>query len=119
MRESVAIHERGLTSWFARLADASMIVIAHLIATYFREDVKLIQVVTSVATLLAVMTFGIIADANGLYSSTLRSAPRRVEIGKIWLSWGVTPPILLTMAFATKTGDLYSRVVTLAWFSLT
>jgi putative colanic acid biosynthesis UDP-glucose lipid carrier transferase len=119
MKESVAIHERGLSTWFARLTDASMILIAHLIATYFREDVKLIQVVTSVATLLAVMTFGIIADANGLYSSTLRSAPRRVEIGKIWLSWGVTPPILLTMAFATKTGDLYSRVVTLTWFVLT
>jgi putative colanic acid biosynthesis UDP-glucose lipid carrier transferase len=113
------MHERGLSTWFARLTDASMIVIAHLIATYFREDVKLIQVVTSVATLLAVMTFGIIADANGLYSSTLRSAPRRVEIGKIWLSWGVTPPILLTMAFATKTGDLYSRVVTLTWFAIT
>jgi putative colanic acid biosynthesis UDP-glucose lipid carrier transferase len=119
MRESVAIHERSLSTWFTRLTDASMIVIAHLIATYFREDVQLIQVVTSVATLLAVMTFGIIADANGLYSSTLRSAPRRVEIGKIWLSWGVTPPILLTMAFATKTGDLYSRVVTLGWFIVT
>jgi putative colanic acid biosynthesis UDP-glucose lipid carrier transferase len=119
MKGSVAINERDLSTWVARLTDAGVIVISHLIATYFRVDVTLAQALTSVATLLAVVVFSIIADANGLYSSTLRSAPRRVEVGKVWLSWGVTPPILLTLAFATKTADEYSRAVTLTWFLLT
>jgi putative colanic acid biosysnthesis UDP-glucose lipid carrier transferase len=60
----------------------------------------------------------IIGDANGLYRPTLRSAPAKVELGKVWLSWGFTPPILLTVAFVTKTGDDYSRIVTLIWFVL-
>src|SRR5687768_15362927 len=119
MKGSVAIHERNLSTWVARLTDAVVIVIAHVIATYFRADVTMAQSLTSVATLLAVAIFSIIADANGLYSSTLRSAPRRVEVGKVWLSWGVTPPILLTLAFATKLTEDYSRVVTLAWFLIT
>jgi putative colanic acid biosynthesis UDP-glucose lipid carrier transferase len=119
MKGSVAINERDLSTWVARLTDAGVIVISHLIATCFRADVTLGNVLTSVATLLAVVVFSIIGDANGLYSSTLRSAPRRVEVGKVWLSWGATPPILLTLAFATKTADEYSRVVTLTWFVLT
>jgi putative colanic acid biosynthesis UDP-glucose lipid carrier transferase len=101
------------------LADAGLIVLAHQLAMFLREETTLIDVRTATATLLAVAIFNIIADANGLYSATLRSAPRRVEIGKVWLSWGVTPPVLLTIAFATKTGDNYSRVVTLVWFLLT
>ena len=119
MKGSVAIHERNLSTWVSRLADAVLIVLAHLLATFFRDDSTLIDVKRSAATLLGVLVFSIVADANGLYSPTLRSAPRRVEIGKTWLSWGVTPPVLLTIAFVTKTGDDYSRVVTLAWFVLT
>jgi putative colanic acid biosynthesis UDP-glucose lipid carrier transferase len=119
MKGSVAFNERNLGTWVARLTDALVIVIAHLVATYFRPEVTLAQGFTSVATLLAVAAFWILADANGLYSSTLRSAPRRVEVGKVWLSWGATPPILLTLAFLTKTAYDYSRVVTLTWFVLT
>jgi putative colanic acid biosynthesis UDP-glucose lipid carrier transferase len=62
--------------------------------------------------------FTVVGDANGLYRPTLRSSPTKVELGKVWLSWGITPPLLLTIAFASKTTDLYSRVVTLLWFVL-
>ena len=82
MKGSVAIRERNLSSWVSRLADALLIVLAHLLATLFRDGATLIDVRRFVATLLGVVVFRIVADANGLYSPTLRSAPRRVEIGK-------------------------------------
>jgi putative colanic acid biosynthesis UDP-glucose lipid carrier transferase len=119
MKGGIAMHERNLSTWFARVADASLIVLAHQVAMFTRSYTTLLDVRTATATVLAIAIFNIIADANGLYSATVRSAPRRVEIGKLWLSWGVTPPLLLTIAFATKTGDAYSRVVTLVWFLLT
>src|SRR4029078_8490788 len=74
---------------------------------------------TIAGTLVAAVTFNVIADANGLYRPTLRSASRKVEIGKIWTSWALTPPLLLTIAFAFKVSYAYSRAVTLLWFALT
>src|SRR5687768_11092808 len=55
MKASVAIHERNLSTWVSRLADALLIVLAHLIATFFRDDATLIDVKGSVATLLGVI----------------------------------------------------------------
>jgi putative colanic acid biosynthesis UDP-glucose lipid carrier transferase len=101
-----------------RLLDVGLIVLAHYLATFVREDTSLAGINEAIATLLAVATFNIIADANGLYRGTLRSAPGKVEVGKVWLSWGLTPPLLLTAAFLTKTTDDYSRAVTLLWFVL-
>jgi putative colanic acid biosysnthesis UDP-glucose lipid carrier transferase len=113
---SVLFQERNLSAWFARFLDAFLIFIAHYIATFFRETTTLLDPQLAIGTLVAVAVFSIVADANGLYRPTLRSAPSKVELGKVWLSWGFTPPILLTVAFVTKTGDDYSRIVTLVWF---
>jgi putative colanic acid biosynthesis UDP-glucose lipid carrier transferase len=113
---SVLFQERNLSTWFARFQDAFLIAIAHYFATFFRDHSTLLDPQLAISTLVAIAVFSVIGDANGLYRSTLRSAPPKVELGKVWLSWGFTPPILLTLAFATKTGDNYSRIVTLVWF---
>jgi putative colanic acid biosynthesis UDP-glucose lipid carrier transferase len=115
---SVLFQERNLSAWFARFLDASLIVLAHFVATFFKEETSLLDLELAVGTLVAVAVFSIVGDANGLYRSTLRSAPSKVELGKVWLSWGFTPPILLTVAFASKTGEEYSRIVTSVWFLL-
>lgn len=115
---SVLFQERNLSAWFARFLDASLIFIAHYLATFFRENTTLLDPELAIGTLSAIAVFNVVGDANGLYRATLRSAPSKVEMGKVWLSWGFTPPILLTVAFATKTGDDYSRVVSLVWFLL-
>src|SRR5688572_22494587 len=60
MKASVAIHERNLSTWVSRLADALLIVLAHLIATFFRDGATLIDVRRSVATLLGVVIFSIV-----------------------------------------------------------
>lgn len=113
---SVLLQERNLSAWFARFLDAALIVLAHYAATFFRPETSLVDPQLAIGTLVAVAVFSIVGDANGLYRATLRSAPVKVELGKIWLSWGFTPPMLLTFAFATKTGEDYSRIVTLVWF---
>ena len=115
---SVLFQERNLSAWFARFVDAALIVVAHYIATFVRETRPLLDPQLALGTLFAVAVFSIVADANGLYRSTLRSSPSKVELGKVWLSWGFTPPILLTLAFVTKSGDVYSRIVTSTWFLL-
>jgi putative colanic acid biosysnthesis UDP-glucose lipid carrier transferase len=115
---SVLFQERNLSAWFARFQDAFLIFLAHYLATFSRDDTTLLSPELAIGTLVAIAVFNIVGDANGLYRSTLRSAPNKVEVGKVWLSWGFTPPILLTVAFATKTGDDYSRIVTLVWFLL-
>src|ERR1700760_4431296 len=113
---SVLQQERNLSAWFARFLDAGLIFAAHYVATFSRDWRSLLEPELALGTLLAAATFIIIGDANGLYRPTLRSAPPKVELGKVWLSWGFTPPVLLTAAFITKTGDTYSRVVALIWF---
>ncbi len=106
-------------SWFMRLLDAVLIVAAHSLATVVRESGDLRGVHEAVGVALAATLFVIIGDANGLYRPTLRSASAKVEIGKVWTSWALTPPLLLTLAFAMKASDAYSRAVTLLWFALT
>ncbi len=115
---SVLFQERNLSAWFARFLDAGLIFVAHYIATFFRDTWPLLNPQLLIGTLVAVAVFSIVADANGLYRSTLRSAPSKVELGKVWLSWGFTPPVLLTLAFITKTGEGYSRIVSSVWFLL-
>ncbi|HEY6878806.1 MAG TPA: hypothetical protein VI299_12340, partial [Polyangiales bacterium] len=107
---SVPLQERNLSSWLARLIDASLIFLAQYVATFSREYLSVFDPKLAISTLVAIAVFTVIADANGLYRTALRSSPAKVELGKVWLSWGLTPPILLTVAFATKTGDDYSRV---------
>ncbi len=116
-RGGIGAGDRRGAAWIARLLDAALITFAHRLATVVRDD-PFTTTRILVATLLAVGVFNLAADANGLYRDSLRSAPRKVELARFWLSWGFTPPALLLLAFATKTTEDYSRVVTLLWFVL-
>ena len=72
----------------------------------------------TIATLVAVVTFNLVAESRGLYRPW-RSDPIRKEITAaltIWLSVAV---VLFLIAFVTKTGATYSRAVTIGWLSLT
>lgn len=135
----VLFQERNLSAWFARVLDAALIAIALYLATSFRSDVlttfqelpslfqedgsrdgdsSLLKLQLMLGIVIAIAVFSVIGDANGLYRSTLRSAPSRVELSKVWLSWSFTPPILLTVAFALKPEPPPSRVVAAIWFLL-
>ncbi len=114
---AIASGDRRGAVWIARIVDSFVITFAHWLAAFVREE-KFATSHILVATVLAVGVFNVVADANGLYRDSLRSAPRKVELGRFWLSWGFTPPVLLLLAFATKTSEEYSRVVTLLWFGL-
>jgi putative colanic acid biosynthesis UDP-glucose lipid carrier transferase len=110
--------EGNRSAWFARLGDAAVVVLSYYIATFTRGYEHLSDPRNALAALMAMVLFSLVADANGLYRSTLRSSPTKVEIGKVWLSWGFIPPLLLTVAFVTKTSESFSRVVSLVFFLL-
>jgi putative colanic acid biosysnthesis UDP-glucose lipid carrier transferase len=118
VNSSVAIGDRGPSVWISRLVDAFLVVMAHWLPTVLFPNESLWRPHELVASLVAIVLFGIIADANGLYRAMLSAAPSRVESGKVWLSWGITAPILLVVAFATKSSESFSRAVTLSWFVL-
>ncbi len=97
-----------------RLVDVAIIVATHWVAcvVYYRQDWTSSN---TLATALAVLGFYIAAQVNGLYRAW-RGAPVRKEAVHVLIAWGVTVPILLFAAFATKTTASYSRVVSTAWF---
>ncbi|MFT3928352.1 MAG: undecaprenyl-phosphate glucose phosphotransferase [Myxococcales bacterium] len=115
---TVVSTERSNAAWLMRLLDACLIGFAHYLASLLREEDPGADLYLVVATLVAAVIFNVIGDANGLYRPNLRSAFGKVEIGKIWTSWALTPPLLLTVAFTFKISDSYSRAVTLVWFIL-
>ncbi|MDD9941131.1 MAG: undecaprenyl-phosphate glucose phosphotransferase [Myxococcales bacterium] len=69
----------------------------------------------STGAALGVVVFYLVAQANGLYRPW-RSEPMKREIGKLWATWAFSVPMLLLLAFLTKTSHEYSRQVMLSWF---
>jgi putative colanic acid biosysnthesis UDP-glucose lipid carrier transferase len=69
----------------------------------------------TVAALLGVLGFYLVAEVNGLYRSW-RAAPVREEIFHVLVTWAAVVPMLLFLGFATKTSAQYSRVVSVMWF---
>ncbi len=110
---------RSNSAWLMRLLDAGLIMLANYFATLLPKEVPFTEIHNVAGVLVAAITFNVIGDANGLYRATLRSGAGKIEIGKVWTSWLLTPPLLLTIAFAFKLSDAYSRAVTLTWFALT
>jgi putative colanic acid biosynthesis UDP-glucose lipid carrier transferase len=97
-----------------RLADVAIIVGTHWAACdlYYRQEWNSSN---TLATAMAVAVFYLAAQINGLYRAW-RGAPVRKEGIQVLIAWGVTVPILLFVAFATKTTANYSRVVSTGWF---
>lgn len=107
-------HEAKL-DFLNRLADAALILFALFIATKAYPLVW--SDAESLAGLAAVVIFYLSGQANGLYRAW-RSEPLKNEFFAIWGTWAVVVPVLLLLAFATKTSENYSRFVTLTWFAL-
>lgn len=106
-------HEARL-DFLNRLADAALIMSTLLlICRAYAEDWTDAY---SLAGLAGVVIFYLSGQANGLYRAW-RSEPLKNEIFTIWGTWAVVVPVLLLLAFATKTSESYSRFVSLAWFA--
>ena len=96
-----------------RLSDLAWIVGTHFLVTYAYGQPWLRQ--NSNATLIAVLIFSVAAEFCSLYRPW-RIERLRVEIRSACLTWLITVTSLVTLGFATKTSDKFSRVVSFGWF---
>jgi len=111
-----ARHNEEFLSAFQRLADCVAICLGHFLASVAYSDPWRTQM--TVATLVAVVMFNLVAESRGLYRPW-RSDPIRKEVTAaltIWLSVAI---VLFLIAFVTKTGATYSRAVTIGWLGAT
>jgi putative colanic acid biosynthesis UDP-glucose lipid carrier transferase len=99
-----------------RLVDAGWIVVAQYGACWLYPQPW--QQTNTVAALVGVIAFHLIAETNGLYRSW-RGAPLKQEVFQALTTWAIAAPVLLFVAFVTKTSADYSRFVVTAWFGLT
>jgi undecaprenyl-phosphate glucose phosphotransferase len=99
-----------------RLVDAGLVVLALYVACrlYPQEWSE----PNTLAALLAVIAFHFIAEVNGLYRSW-RGAPMKHEAFLVLSTWTIAAPVLLFLAFITKTSAHYSRFIVSTWFALT
>jgi putative colanic acid biosynthesis UDP-glucose lipid carrier transferase len=69
----------------------------------------------TLASVTAIVTFQVVAEAHGLYRSW-QGVPLRREVFTTLVAWVFSIPVLLFMAFITKTSEGYSRAIALVWF---
>jgi putative colanic acid biosysnthesis UDP-glucose lipid carrier transferase len=69
----------------------------------------------TLASVMAIVTFQVVAEAQGLYRSW-QGVPMRREIFTTLVAWMTSMPVLLFLAFVTKTSEIYSRAISLLWF---
>ncbi|HKU42279.1 MAG TPA: undecaprenyl-phosphate glucose phosphotransferase [Polyangiales bacterium] len=69
------------------------------------------------AAALGLALFYIIGHAQGL-QRPLDTPGLGGELKRVWLVWCMVTPLLLGLAFATKTTDDYSRIIMTTWFVL-
>jgi putative colanic acid biosynthesis UDP-glucose lipid carrier transferase len=99
-----------------RLVDAGWIVLGQYVACHLYPQPW--NQANTVAVLVAVIAFHLVAEVNGLYRSW-RGAPLKGEAFQALATWAIAAPVILFVAFITKTSAEYSRVITTAWFVLT
>ncbi len=118
----------GAVAMMQRLLDAFWIFSAHYVAyllypsitrQVFRSTAKYIQqewtTQDTLASVTAIVTFQVVAEAHGLYRSW-QGVPLRREIVTTLVAWVFSIPVLLFLAFITKTSEGYSRSIALVWF---
>jgi putative colanic acid biosynthesis UDP-glucose lipid carrier transferase len=69
----------------------------------------------TLASVTAIVTFQVVAEAHGLYRSW-QGVPLRREVVTTLVAWVFSIPVLLFLAFLTKTSEGYSRSIALVWF---
>jgi putative colanic acid biosynthesis UDP-glucose lipid carrier transferase len=100
-------------SFLQRLLDVSLIFVIYGLAFSLHGgewDVRRI-----LAAVLAVLFFAILAEMRGLYNSW-RTSPLVDEIRALVSVWLMVITALLMLAFATKTSEMFSRLVVTIWF---
>src|SRR5438067_4388098 len=105
--------ERGLLRTYEsalvlvqRVVDAGWIVLAQYAACWLYGQAW--NQTNTVAALVAVLAFHLVAEMNGLYRSW-RGAPVKSEVIPALAAWAITAPVILFFAFITKTSSAYSR----------
>ncbi len=98
-----------------RLVDAIWIIVAYALACYLYPQAP--ETRDTLAATLAVIAFYLLGEPTGLYRPW-RGAPLKSEVYRVWLCWSCVVPILLLVAFLSKTSAQYSRVITTTWFAL-
>ncbi len=98
-----------------RLADSVCIALGHMIAFHLYPEAGVWEVRHTLATLTGMVAFSFIGEANGMYQPW-RGVPLRHEVTRVWTSWLASVPVLLVLAFFSKSSDDYSRGATLIWF---
>ncbi len=100
-------------SWLARIADTLCIWLTLHAAVLLRgQDWN--RGYTLIAV-IAIILYALFAQHAGLYRSW-RANPLRDEVGAVVLAWGAVVLSLLVLAWFTKTGNLFSRLVVGGWF---
>jgi len=69
----------------------------------------------TLASVMAIVTFQVVAEAQSLYRSW-EGVPLRREVFTTVVAWLSSMPVLLFLAFVTKTSEIYSRAISLIWF---
>jgi putative colanic acid biosynthesis UDP-glucose lipid carrier transferase len=98
------------------MADTTCVVLANVAAVWFYPQAEW-RTDDTVATLLAVLAFLLVAETTGLYQ-TWRGAPIPKELMRVWGTWVPVVPMLLGIAFLLKLSEGFSRVATISWFLL-
>jgi len=98
-----------------RLADLFLLAGAHVFMTWEYGQIWRRQ--SSSATAMAVLAFSFAAELCSLYRPW-RVERLRVEIRTVFIAWCMTVATLVLLAFATKTSEDYSRVVSFGWFAV-
>lgn len=99
-----------------RIADAGWIAVAHYIACRLYPQDWTEQNTMAVAA--AVLIFHLVAETNGLYRSW-RTAKMRQEGMHVLVTWFIVVPVLLGLAFITKSSAHHSRFISVVWFAVT
>src|SRR5216110_940514 len=131
-RGPLRAHGGGGVAVFQRLFDAFLIFashyVSHLLYPAITRAVASIGVApaanyaqqtwtswNTLASVTAIVTFQVMAEAHGLYRSWQGVAVWR-ELVSTLVSWFMALPVLLFLAFVTKTSEVFSRSISLVWF---
>lgn len=103
----------GAVALAQRLLDALWIVAAHYLACWLYPQEW--STLNTAASLAAIFTFEVMAEVHGLYRSW-QNVPVRREMVATLAAWAFAIPVLLFLAFVTKSSELFSRFISLVWF---
>lgn len=112
-----SLHPRppATSDLLARIVDAVLIVVTLRVALDLYPQGWQLQ--DSLAAAAAATLFHLVGHAQGLYRID-HSMPLSLEIRRMSSAWAMTFASLLTLAFAMKTSEQYSRQIVISWLVL-